>query len=105
MTDPNSSESRDSSEASESFGEILSQFERKPAGKEPEKSREGTIVSITADSVILDIGLKTEGSLPLSELPNQIQVKPGNKLQVTIKGRDPEGYYELTLIRTGRPTD
>jgi len=105
MTDPNSSESRDSSEASESFGEILSQFERKPAGKEPEKSREGTIVSITADSVILDIGLKTEGSLPLSELPNQIQVKPGNKLQVTIKGRDPEGYYELTLSRTGRPTD
>jgi small subunit ribosomal protein S1 len=105
MTDPNRSESRDPAEASESFGEILSQFERKPAGKVAENSREGTIVSIAADWVLLDIGLKTEGSLPLSELPNPSQLKPGNKLQVTIKGRDPEGYYELTLSRAGRPTD
>src|SRR5205085_1978636 len=27
------------------------------------------------------------------------------KLQVTIKGRDPEGYYELTLGKAARPTD
>ena len=105
MTDPNSSESPDAGEAGESFGDILSQFEKKPAGKEPANSREGTIISITADSVLLDIGLKTEGSLLLSELPNQTQLKPGNKLRVSIKGRDPEGYYALTLSRAGRPTD
>jgi small subunit ribosomal protein S1 len=32
-------------------------------------------------------------------------VKPGDKLQVTIKGRAPEGYFELTLGKAARPTD
>jgi small subunit ribosomal protein S1 len=32
-------------------------------------------------------------------------VNPGDRLAVTIKGRDPEGYYELTLSQAARPTD
>jgi small subunit ribosomal protein S1 len=39
-------------------------------------------------------------------LPNNDKgVKPGDKLQVTIKGRAPEGYFELTLGKAARPTD
>ncbi len=89
-----------------SFGSVLSEFERSHTVKRVEGSREGTVVSVSADSVILDIGFKTEGILPLAELQKYREsVKPGDKLQVTIKGRDPEGYYELTLSKAARPTD
>jgi small subunit ribosomal protein S1 len=44
--------------------------------------------------------------LPLAELQkHRASVNPGDKLAVTIKGRDPEGYYELTLSKAARPTD
>lgn len=104
MSDPNTLKSSVSSESPESFGNVLTQFERSHAVKRVEGSREGTVVSIAADSVVIDIGFKTEGVLPLSELKNAA-IKPGNKLQVTIKGRDPQGYYELTLNKAARPAD
>jgi len=94
------------SDTSPSFGSLLSEFERSHTVKRVEGSREGTVVSVSADSVILDVGFKTEGILPLTELQKYREsVKPGDKLQVTIKGRDPEGYYELTLSKAARPTD
>ena len=106
MSKPNIPESSVIGEPSESFGNILSQFEQDHAVKRVEGSREGTVVSVSSDSVVLDIGFKTEGVLPLSELKNDPSaVKPGDKLQVTIKGRDPEGYYQLTCSKAARPTD
>jgi len=93
-------------ESGESFGTILSQFERSHASKNTEGLREGTVVSVSSDSVVIDLGFKTEGALPLSEFQNDREaVKPGDKLQVTIKGRDPEGYYLLTRSKAARPTD
>ncbi len=32
-------------------------------------------------------------------------MKPGDKLQVSVKGRDPEGYYQLTRAKVDRPKD
>src|SRR5205807_3149098 len=78
---------------------------RSHTAKAAEGLREGTVVSVSADSVFVDIGFKTEGVLPLSEFQNDSAVKPGDKLQVTIKGRDPEGYYQLTRSKAARPTD
>jgi small subunit ribosomal protein S1 len=93
-------------DSSESFGTILSQFERSHTSKSAEGLREGTVVSLSSDSVFIDLGFKTEGVLPLSEFPSdQEAVKTGDKLQVTIKGRDPEGYYLLTRSKAARPTD
>ncbi len=83
---------------------MLSQFERSHAAKPVEGSREGTVISISADSAVLDIGFKTEGVLPVAELGKDA-VQPGDKMQVTIKGRDPEGYYQLTRGKVSRPTD
>jgi small subunit ribosomal protein S1 len=94
------------SESNESFGNILSQFERSHTIKPEQGSREGTVVSVSADSLVLDIGFKTEGILQLSEFARDHQIpKPGDKLQVTIKGRDPEGYYQLTRGKAARATD
>ena len=107
VPDPASLESQPN-ESGESFKDLLSQFERdksrraKPTGK----GREGTVVAVTIDSVMVDIGFKTEGILPLAAFESAGKaVKPGDKLMVSIKGRDPEGYYDLSLGKIERPTD
>src|SRR5215467_6842696 len=91
----------------ESFKDLLTQYEQSHARKPEEGSKglEGTVIKLTADSVLLDIGFKTEGILPLTVLRPGETVKPGDKLLVTVKGRGPEGYYELARGRVMRPTD
>ena len=103
---PDAPESTPPDEPTESFKDIFSEYEKSHARK-PEagsQRREGTVVALTADAVILDIGFKSEGLLPLAELAGAT-MKPGDKLQVTVKGRDPEGYYELTRGKVQRVTD
>nr|MDQ2900533.1 30S ribosomal protein S1 [Acidobacteriota bacterium] len=100
------------SEADTSFGDILSQYERSrssltnaPGGAE---GREATVVAISGESVFLDVGLKTEGIMPVGgfrDPAGNLTVKPGDKMQAAITGRDPEGYYQLSLIRVARPKD
>lgn len=104
MSDPSIPVSTPSEETNESFEDVLSQFERNQASRKSEGAREGTVVSVTADSVVIDIGFKSEGILALAELQNAT-VKPGDKLKVTIKGRAPDGYYELTRGKAARATD
>jgi small subunit ribosomal protein S1 len=106
MSDPNIPTPPATEEQNESFGSILSQFEQGHTVQRTEGTRDGTVVSVSADSVFIDIGFKAEGVLSLLELQNNDKaVKPGDKLQVTIKGRAPEGYFELTLSKAARPTD
>lgn len=108
MADPNTPENQSGSEPNESFGELFSQYERSHKRKPEESGKplEGTVVAVTADSVLLDIGYKTEGVLPLTAFPGGPEsVKRGDKFPVSIKGRDPEGYYELSLGKVRRPTD
>lgn len=89
----------------ESFGEILSQFQKSHSHKtEGSRQLDGTVISVTAENVYFDIGYKSEGILPVSALAGQT-VKPGDKFLVTIKGRDPDGYYELSRLKVERPTD
>jgi small subunit ribosomal protein S1 len=91
----------------ESFKDIFSEYEQSHSRKSEagNQRREGTVIAVTADSIILDIGFKTEGVLPLTAFPADTPPKPGDKVQVTVKGRDPEGYYELTRGKVERPTD
>src|ERR1700722_600121 len=95
-------------ESNESFKDILSQFEqsKSPRPEEARRGREGTVIAVTADSVLVDVGFKTEGILPLAVFQSAGEtVKPGDKLVVSIKGRDPEGYYQLTRGKSERPKD
>ncbi|HMH05567.1 MAG TPA: S1 RNA-binding domain-containing protein [Terriglobales bacterium] len=108
MSNPGSPESPPSNESNESFQDILSQFEQSKSRKPEEagKGREGTVIAVTVDSVLVDIGFKTEGTLPLAVFQGAGEaVKQGDKLVVSIKGRDPEGYYELVLGKSERPKD
>ena len=95
-------------ETGESFKDILSQYEKSRSRKPEEggnKGREGTVIAVSAESVFLDIGFKTEGILPLTAFQSGEAVKPGDKLTVSVKGRDPEGYYELSRFKVEQPTD
>jgi small subunit ribosomal protein S1 len=106
MPDPNTPETPTAAETTESFQDVLKEYER--GQRKPQAGgggREGTVIAVTSDSIVLDIGFKTEGILSLSAELNAQTVKPGDKLLVTVKGRDPEGYYELVRGKIDRPTD
>jgi small subunit ribosomal protein S1 len=101
-------ESPSATETTESFSDLLSQYEKSHArkGEGGSKQLEGTVIAVTVDSVILDIGFKSEGILPLSAFESAGETaKPGQKLLVSVKGRNPEGYYELTRAKVERPKD
>ena len=98
----------DSQTPNESFGDILSQYERSHSHKpeEGEKGLDGTVVSVTPESVFIDIGYKIEGVIPLAEFVKAGEtIKPGDHLPVSIKGRGEDGYYELSRIHVERPKD
>ena len=107
MSSPGSPESQTTNEPKQSFKDILSQFEQSKS-RQPEAGtgREGTVIAVTVDSVLVDIGFKTEGVLPLATFQSSGEtVKAGDKLVISIKGRDPDGYYELTRGKIERPKD
>jgi small subunit ribosomal protein S1 len=97
-----------STELDESFGDLLSQYEKSHSRKAEGGGKQlvGTVIAVSGDSVFLDIGFKSEGILPLAALQSAGEtVKPGDKLPVSVKGRDPEGYYQLTRAKVERPKD
>jgi small subunit ribosomal protein S1 len=70
------------------------------------KQIDATIVTVSNDTVYLDIGYKTEGILPLSAFArDENAVEPGDRVRVTVKGRDLDGYYELTRQHSATPQD
>lgn len=89
----------------ESFGEMLAEFEHSHKREAGQRQLEGTVLSLSAESVFVDIGYKVEGVLPRSAFPNNAEkVQVGDKLGVSVKGRS-EGYYDLSLFRVSQPRD
>jgi small subunit ribosomal protein S1 len=95
-------------EPAESFGDILSEYEQAHSHRPEVGARglEGTVIAVSGDSVFVDIGFKIEGILPLAEFQAAGEaVKKGDRFPVSIKGRGPEGYYELSRLKVERPKD
>jgi small subunit ribosomal protein S1 len=108
MSNPITPEPHPVAESSESFEDILSQYEKTHSRKKEDggKQLEGTVIAVSAESVFFDIGFKTEGIMPLALFRGAGEVvKPGDKLAVSVKGRDPEGYYELSRQKIAQPRD
>ena len=95
-------------EPTESFADVLSAFEHSHshASKASRTQLQGTVVSLSADQVFLDIGYKTEGVLPRSAFDNNAEaVKPGDCFPVSVTGRNTEHYYELSRFKVAQPRD
>src|SRR5262249_12590645 len=67
MSTPEPIETQPADENVESFESALTQFERSQTHKSAEagQGREATVITVSADSVVLDVGFKTEGILPI----------------------------------------
>jgi small subunit ribosomal protein S1 len=95
-------------DSTESFGSLLSQFEKTHGGqsKTEASQKEGIVISISPDSVFLDIGFKVEGVLSRGEFENNAQgITVGDRFPVSVKGRNEEGYYALSRLKIAQPTD
>jgi small subunit ribosomal protein S1 len=95
-------------EPTESFADLLSDFERTHSHRsEPgSKQLQGTVVSLSADQVFLDIGYKAEGVLPRSAFDNNAEgVNVGDSFPVSVTGRNEEHYYELSRFKVAQPRD
>jgi small subunit ribosomal protein S1 len=91
-----------------SFGDILSEFEQTHHGQRNHEALEGTVVSISPESVFVDIGRKMDGVLPVGnfrDAAGTLTIHVGDKMLVTVTGRDPEGCYTLSTIKVERPKD
>jgi small subunit ribosomal protein S1 len=105
MSNPETPENQPIAESTESFGDILSQYQKSHSRKtEGSRQLQATVIAVNAESVFFDIGYKSEGILPLAALQGET-LKPGDKCLVTVKGRDPDGYYELSRFKVERPMD
>ena len=108
MSNPNLPESNSVAEPSESFEDILSQYEKSHSHRKQDRGKqlEATVIAVSSESVFFDIGFKTEGIMPLAVFQSAGQsVQPGDKMPVSVKGRDPEGYYQLSRQKIAQPTD
>jgi small subunit ribosomal protein S1 len=88
--------------SNESFDALFSEYERTHA-RSPESSGkqiEGTVVAVSPEQVFVDIGFKIEGVLPVVETE---PLKPGDRVLVSIKGRNEEGYYSLSRFKVAQP--
>jgi small subunit ribosomal protein S1 len=91
----------DNSEAGvEDFGAILERHERQHHAEISEgEVVKGTVEKVTDQAVIIDIGFKSEGIVPLEEFRDgdRITVKPGDQVDVLVKQlENNEGYVELS---------
>ena len=110
MPNPEASESQitpelnEPEELTESFGALFTEYERAHA-RQPEdsgKQIEGTVVAVSPEQVFVDIGFKVEGVLPFTETE---PLKPGDRVLVSVKGRNEEGYYQLSRFKIAQPKD
>jgi small subunit ribosomal protein S1 len=107
---PHSEQASDDSHAGvagEDFASVLENFttEAEEAVSE-DRVIKGTVLKLTATHVVVDVGAKSEGMLPLSEVldhEGNPRVKPGDEIEVMReKGQTEEGYINLSHQKAQR---
>src|ERR1700722_20394146 len=95
LTDPAQHQSLDTQPEpveESSFADALSEFERSHTHRAESKQLQGTVVSLTADQVVLDVGYKIEGVLPRStcfQFPSPPATKKATTNSLAIVSRSP----------------
>ncbi len=91
-----------------SFAQLLEQYsaESPAAGPKTGDRMEGVVVNLTADAVLVDIGAKAEGFIPIEQVRSpegELSLHPGDRVPVIVEGRDAEGTLKLSLLRPSHP--
>jgi small subunit ribosomal protein S1 len=89
------------------FAEILSDFEQQHTDVKQGEVTQGTVVSVGPEFILVDIGRKTEGALPVTKWHEMESENPkiGTTISVNVGPRNADGYYELSTIKVERPRD
>jgi small subunit ribosomal protein S1 len=92
----------------EDFATALESFEQEQAELAANEDRvlKGTVVSINNNYLVVDIGLKSEGVVPVDEAKDHegnIRFQPGDSIDVMVeKGHTEEGYVNLSFQKAQR---
>lgn len=90
----------DGEESEMDFGQILAGYEQSHSSEINENEVvKGRVVKITDQAVIIDVGYKSEGIVPIAEFKegDQFTVQPGDEIDVFVKQlENNEGYVELS---------
>jgi len=103
-------------EPEEVFEDLLEE-ETTAAAREEGGVLEGRIVNVRSDGYFVDIGRKSEAFLPRdtsrrgdqaqqqAQQDEQEELTPGDKIEVSVTGRSPDGYLTLSRVIAERPAD
>src|SRR6202522_499736 len=94
----------------EDFAAALESFDREQAAEAAAQAYDdnvvtGTVIKLTDKHVVVDVGLKSEGLIPLEQVldhTGQPKLKAGDSVDVVIEREEPEGGYLLGYEKAQR---
>ncbi len=93
------------------FSAALAEFEREQAAEAAaveaygDKLVSGTVIKPTDKHLVIDVGLKSEGMVPLEQVQDHtgaVKFQPGDEIEVVIEREEPEGGYLVSYERAQR---
>jgi len=91
------------------FATVLENFTAEQAAEQAtheDRVIKGTVLKITPTHVVVDVGFKSEGLVPIAEVQDQagnVKFEPGQEIDVMIeKGETEEGYTKLSHQKASR---
>ena len=70
--------------------ELKQMYELSFVELEEEKIITGTVVQVSENEVLIDVGYKSEGIIPISEFRNASDIQVGNKIEVYLESKEDE---------------
>jgi small subunit ribosomal protein S1 len=98
-------------EGADDFSAALAAFEREQAAEAAaveaygDKVVSGTVLKQTEKHLVVDVGLKSEGLVPLEQVVDHtgaVRFQPGDVIDVVIEREEPEGGYLVSYERAQR---
>src|SRR5271155_509005 len=95
----------------EDFAAVLESFDREQAAEAAAQAFDdshvvsGTVIKLTDKHVVVDVGLKSEGLIPLEQVVDhngQPKLQPGDPVEVVIEREEAEGGYLLSYEKAQR---
>ncbi len=104
------SEHADDDMGMEDFAAALESFDREQAAEAASMASDdhvvtGTVVKLTDKHVVVDVGLKSEGLIPIEQVldhTGQPKLKPGDIVEVVVEREEPEGGYLVSYDKAQR---
>jgi small subunit ribosomal protein S1 len=98
-------------ESADDFSAALEAFEREQAAEAAaveaygDKVVTGTVIKQTDKHLVIDVGLKSEGLVPIEQVVDHtgaVKFQPGEQIEVVIEREEPEGGYLVSYEKAQR---